>query len=51
MNKKALGAILLCATFLITAAFGLYVRFYPLRTNLWSDNTEKPTAMNRFIWL
>lgn len=45
MNKKALGAILLCATFLITAAFGLYVRFYPLRTNLWSDNTEKATAL------
>ncbi len=31
--------------FLITAAFGLYVRFYPLRANIWSDNNEKATAL------
>lgn len=46
MNKKPLFNILLwSAIFLATAAFGLYVRFYPLRVNVWSDNTETATAL------
>ena len=46
MNKKSLAYLWIwLAIFLITAAFGLYVRFYPLRVNVWSDNTEKATAL------
>lgn len=46
MNKKSFASLCIWLTiFMVTAAFGLYVRFYPLRVNVWSDNTEKATAL------
>ncbi len=43
MNLR--NIFILSAIFIVTAAFGLYVRFYPLCANPWSENTEKATAL------
>lgn len=46
MNKRPFASALIWpAIFIVVAAFGLYVRFYPLRANPWSENTEKATAL------
>lgn len=43
MNKQ--NVFIWSALFIVVAAFGLYVRLYPLRANPWSENTERATAL------